>query len=236
MKQRIIKGLLASGLSASLAVGGWYLTSISESPGGQPILTSYADTGGIYTICNGSIRDINGNPILPNTTYTEDQCAELFVKDYVEHYNQMRKHYKGGFMSVWQEASVVDFVFNKGQTAFANSTLLKHLKAGNHYLACEELLKWVYGRTPQGGKVVITGLVNRANREYQWCIGNTPSEAVEALEELYRGSQASVEDVSSAVASSDNQRRSILSSIKGWWASITGRKSDMLTVASRREF
>ena len=114
-------------------------------------------------------------------SFTEDECVELFVKDYIEHYNAMKRLYKGEFKSGWQEAAIADFVFHKGAGAFGSSTLLKKLKAAKHEEACDELLKWVYGRNLKGEKVVINGLVNRATREWQWCMGEVPYE-VQKLE------------------------------------------------------
>lgn len=57
------------------------------------------------------------------------------------------------------------FAFNVGTGAFAKSTMLKKLNAGDQYGVCEELKKWVY----TGGKVW-RGLVNR--REAGAAIGH----------------------------------------------------------------
>ena len=176
IREKIIKGLLAAGLTSSLAVGGFFLTASSEAPKGVPILSAYLDTGGIPTVCLGSTRDIRGNKIPRGLVLTEDGCVDLFVKDYVEHYNLMKKYYKGEFKSGWQEAAITDFVFHKGAGAFSTSTLLKRLKANRHEEACQELMKWVYGRDRQGNKVVIKGLVNRASAEMKWCMGDVPAD------------------------------------------------------------
>ena len=177
MRDKIVKALMAAGLSSSLAIGGWFLTAQSEAPAGIPVLPVYLDTGNIATACLGSTRDINGNRLKMGDKYTEDECVDMFVKDYIEHYALMKKLYKGSFTSGWQEAAITDFVYHKGGGAFSTSTLLKKLKANRHDEACQELLKWVYGKNRAGQKVVINGLVNRASREWKWCLGEVPVEA-----------------------------------------------------------
>ena len=59
-RDKIVKALLAAGLTTSVALGGFFLTAQSEAPNGVPILSTYLDTGGIPTVCLGSTRDIYG--------------------------------------------------------------------------------------------------------------------------------------------------------------------------------
>lgn len=127
-------------------------------------------------MCLGSTRDINSVKLKMGRSFTEEECVDLFVKDYIEHYRAMKRLYTGSFASGWQEAAIADFVFHKGAGAFSTSTLLKKLKANQHEEACQELLRWVYGRNRQGQKVVIKGLQNRAEKEWQWCMGEVPHE------------------------------------------------------------
>lgn len=187
MKEKIIKALLAAGLASSVAVGGFFLTAKSEAPNGIPILSSYLDTGNIPTICLGSTRDINGVPMKLGVNMTEDQCVDLFVRDYMLHYNQMKAQYRGEFVSGWQEAAITDFVYHKGVGAFRYSTLLKRLQEGRHDEACDQLMRWVYGKNKQGKKVVINGLVNRASEEFKWCMGEVPSEIKYIKDAIDRG-------------------------------------------------
>lgn len=187
MKEKIIKALLAAGLSSSLAVGGWFLTAQSEAPNGIPILSTYLDTGGIPTVCLGSTRDMKGVRLKIGVNMTEDECVALFVKDYIEHYNLMKKFYKGKFASGWQEAAIADFVYHKGVGSFSTSTLLKDLKANRHIEACDQLMRWIYGKNMQGKKVVINGLVNRASKEFKWCLGDVPSDVKYIKEAIDKG-------------------------------------------------
>lgn len=187
MREKIIKSLLAAGLASGVAIGGFFLTAQSEAPRGVPILSSYLDTGGIPTICLGSTRDIHGNRIKMGTTLTEDECVELYVKDFIEHYRLMKRAYSGTFKSEWQEAAVTDFVFHKGIGAFSTSTLLKYLKQNKHDEACDQLMRWIYGKNRSGQKVVIDGLVNRASKEFKWCIGEVPADIQYLKDSIDRG-------------------------------------------------
>lgn len=56
--------------------------------------------------------------------------------------------------------ALVSFVFNVGEKAFHQSTLLKFLNAGDHGYVPSQLSRW----TKSGGRVV-PGLVNRRNAE-----------------------------------------------------------------------
>lgn len=63
-----------------------------------------------------------------------------------------------------------DFVFNAGSGAFAGSTLLQKLNAGDHTGACNGLLDWNMG-TVNGRKVVLPGLKRRREAEVKACLG-----------------------------------------------------------------
>ncbi|MFN6817548.1 glycoside hydrolase family protein, partial [Proteus mirabilis] len=65
------------------------------------------------------------------------------------------------------KASLYSFTFNVGTSAFARSTLLKKLNAGDQYGACEEMKRWVYA-----GGSVWRGLVSRRDAESALCHGN----------------------------------------------------------------
>lgn len=187
LKEKIIKALLTAGLASSVAVGGFFLTAQSEAPNGIPILKSYLDTGNIPTICLGSTRDITGVPLKLGVNMTEDQCVDLFVRDYVAHYKQMKALYNGKFVSGWQEAAIADFVYHKGAGAFRHSTLLRKLRENRHDEACDQLMRWIYGNNKDGKKVVINGLVNRASKEFKWCMGEVPSEVRYIKEAIDKG-------------------------------------------------
>jgi GH24 family phage-related lysozyme (muramidase) len=58
--------------------------------------------------------------------------------------------------------ALVSFVFNVGEGAFKDSTLLRLLNSGNYKAASAQFGKWVYA-----GKQVLPGLVARRESEYQ---------------------------------------------------------------------
>lgn len=63
-----------------------------------------------------------------------------------------------------QFAAVLDFTYNLGPAAFANSTLCRLILAGNLTMAVLEFPKWVFG-TIDGRKVPLPGLVRRRAAE-----------------------------------------------------------------------
>jgi lysozyme len=74
-----------------------------------------------------------------------------------------------------QYGCLVDFVFNVGTTAFANSTLLRKLNAGDFAAVPAELQKWVY-TTVNGQKVKSNGLVaRRAHEAALWAESAMPA-------------------------------------------------------------
>lgn len=66
-----------------------------------------------------------------------------------------------------QLAALTSFVYNVGTGAFANSTMLKYINAGEISKAAEEFDKWVHV-TVNGNKQVLEGLVNRRAIEKQY--------------------------------------------------------------------
>lgn len=64
-----------------------------------------------------------------------------------------------------QKAALTLFVYNIGSGAFAHSTLLKKLNAGDMVSACNEMKRWKYNN----GKVQ-KGLVDRRAVERELCL------------------------------------------------------------------
>ena len=61
---------------------------------------------------------------------------------------------------------LVSFVFNVGESAFKNSTLLKYLNKGDILKAKDQLLLW-NKVTVNKKKIVDKGLANRREKEYE---------------------------------------------------------------------
>lgn len=63
-------------------------------------------------------------------------------------------------------AALISFVFNVGQGAFRESTLLKKLNAGDYQGAADQLLRWDKATNPKTGrKVRLAGLTRRRRAE-----------------------------------------------------------------------
>lgn len=122
----------------------------------------YEDVGGVLTVCYGH----TGKDIITNKIYSEEECYELLEADFQRTKLQVDKLVKVP-IDEYTKAALYSFAFNVGTGAFAKSTMLKKLNAGDKYGACEELKKWVYA----GGKVW-RGLVNRREAEAAICHGS----------------------------------------------------------------
>lgn len=122
----------------------------------------YEDVGGVLTVCYGH----TGIDIVPNKTYTKEECDEILELDFELTKMQVDRLVKVP-INDYTKAALYSFAFNVGTNAFARSTMLKKLNAGDQYGACEELKKWVYVK-----KKVWHGLVNRREAEAAICHGN----------------------------------------------------------------
>ncbi|MCS6715935.1 lysozyme [Proteus terrae] len=123
---------------------------------------SYYDVTGVLTVCYGH----TGNDIIQNRIYTQQECDALLQKDFIKIQRQVDALIKVS-LDNHTKASLYSFAYNVGITAFARSTLLKKLNAGDQHDACEEMKRWVYA----GGNVW-KGLINRREMEYTLCHGN----------------------------------------------------------------
>ncbi|MEC3991234.1 lysozyme [Proteus mirabilis] len=122
----------------------------------------YRDVAGVLTVCYGH----TGNDIIQGKTYTQQECDALLQNDFIKTQQQVDALIKVP-LDDYTKAALYSFAFNVGATAFARSTLLKKLNAGDRTGACEEIKRWVYA----GGKVW-QGLVSRREAESALCHGN----------------------------------------------------------------
>ncbi|MEQ5618242.1 lysozyme [Providencia rettgeri] len=121
----------------------------------------YKDVVGITTVCYGH----TGSDIVYGKTYTEAECLALLEKD-------LSKVRKGVDPLIKVDiddntrAAIYSFAYNVGTGAFARSTMLKKLNAGDIAGACNELKRWTYA----GGKEW-KGLITRREIEKAVCLG-----------------------------------------------------------------
>ncbi|MGO2304355.1 MAG: lysozyme [Providencia sp.] len=125
----------------------------------------YEDVVGVLTVCFGH----TGADIIPTKTYSESECLALLEKD-------LSKVRKGVDPLIKVDiddntrAAIYSFAYNVGTGAFARSTMLKKLNAGDIAGACNELKRWTYA----GGKEW-KGLITRREIEKTVCLGEFAS-------------------------------------------------------------
>lgn len=170
VKQRLLVAFIAAGLSAPAAFVAYDLTLPSEGL----VLQPYSDPIGLKTICAGHL--VQGGEKV-KTSYTEEECMEIFANDWNKHLKQIDSAVKGQggtFASEWQRQALNDFTFNLGINSVKGSTLLRLVNQGKHEEACEQLTRWVYA----GGKV-LKGLVIRREKTMPYCLGELTPEKQE---------------------------------------------------------
>jgi lysozyme len=116
-------------------------------------LTAYPDPGygwAVPTICYGHTR-----AVVRGQTATREECALYLTEDYREVGAALERLVRVG-VTPDQALALADFTFNVGTTAFANSTLLKKLNAGDCLGAANEFPRWVYSKGKR-----LPGLVKR---------------------------------------------------------------------------
>lgn len=119
----------------------------------------YRDVAGVLTVCDGH----TGKDIIPGKRYTDAECDALLDKDLKRVKAQVDPLIKVSIPES-ERAAFYSFAYNVGTGAFARSTLLKKLNAGDHAGACNELKRWTYA----GGKQW-KGLVTRREIEREVC-------------------------------------------------------------------
>jgi len=122
---------------------------------------TYIDQAGHPTIGYG--HKIKSGEIFTNLTKT--QARQLLEQDVALAVAAINKYVKIS-LNQNQFDALTSFVFNIGQGAFARSTLLRKLNAGDYTSAAQEFARWKY-ITSNGQKLVSNGLVNRRNAEQQ---------------------------------------------------------------------
>jgi lysozyme len=120
-------------------------------------LTAYQDPVGVWTIGYGH----TGPDVYPGLTITQNEATSLLLRDVGTAEGCVNRLVTVPLNQDEFDA-LVDFVFNLGPTAFAGSTLLRDLNAGNFAGALGEFDKWDHA----GGQVV-AGLLRRRQAEAQ---------------------------------------------------------------------
>lgn len=150
IKRRIAIGATAGALSIATAVVSYY-------EGYKP--TAYRDPVGIPTICYGHTATAR-----MGQTLSQERCTELLQADLGHAFSAVDRRTQVDLPPPTR-AALASFVYNVGEGAFARSTLLRKLNAGDLRGACHELSRWVYA----GGRK-LNGLVKRRATERELCL------------------------------------------------------------------
>lgn len=119
-------------------------------------LTAYRDTGGVLTIGWGTTLGVT-----PGLTITQAQADEWFARDLEWFATGVQRLVKVPITSN-QFGALVSLAYNIGLGAFAKSTLLRWLNAGNYGHARDEFARWV-----NDGGQRLAGLVKRRAAEVE---------------------------------------------------------------------
>ncbi|ENN1043932.1 lysozyme [Salmonella enterica] len=151
-----VKALLAGGAGA-IAIAAAMLGGHDGLEGRR--YEPYRDVAGVLTVCDGH----TGKDIIPGRRYTDAECDALLNKDLALVAARIDPLIKVSIPNS-ERAALYSFAYNVGAGAFARSTLLKKLNAGDQSGVCNELKRWTYA----GGKQW-KGLVTRREIEHEVC-------------------------------------------------------------------
>lgn len=121
--------------------------------------TPYPDPGTgaePWTIGYGSTRDVDGNPVTPNTpAITREEAQRLALRDMRGALDAVKCAISVPLTSD-EEGALIDFAYNLGAGNLRASTLLRLLNAGDYAGAADQFELWDHA----GGRVM-AGLLRR---------------------------------------------------------------------------
>ena len=131
--------------------------------------TSYQDEAGIWTIGYGHTGQFKGHAIGPGMTITREEAETLIRQDVAKYEKTVNKSVKVP-ISQNQFDALVSLCYNIGPGAFAQSTVVRKLNAGDYKGAQEAFMMWNKvqikdKKTGKNVKVESKGLSNRRRQE-----------------------------------------------------------------------
>lgn len=126
-------------------------------------LHSYKDDAGVNTIGYGSTRYATGRPIGPNDTITE-VVADILLTQKIHQNDVIMNHLIRVPINQNKWDSISSLMYNIGDGAFSESTLLRLLNAGDDLGASKQFIRWDK-ITVKGKKISSPGLLNRRKKE-----------------------------------------------------------------------
>jgi lysozyme len=131
-------------------------------------LEVYQDSAGHYTIGYGH-KNATPPPCDSCTRPVTPEVAEGLLKNDLEFIAHEIQQFITTDLNDNQMSAVISFAFNLGAHAFAGSTLLKEINAGNFDNAADEFLKWDHA----GGRVLPGLLARRTDERNLFLKGDT---------------------------------------------------------------
>jgi len=161
MYSALRKSVLAVAGSGAIAIASMLITGPTGNDGVEGVrYKPYWDVVGVLTVCHGH----TGADIILDKTYTKAECKALLDKDLAKVARQVNPLIKLPVPETVLGA-IYSFVYNVGAGAFAKSTLLKLLNAGDIAGACDQLRRWTYAGGQQW-----KGLITRREIEREVCL------------------------------------------------------------------
>lgn len=152
---------IAAGAATVLALASAFLPGIDAIQRIQKhegtVYTAYLDPVNVVTICTGSTKNVRLGMVA-----SKGECDRRLYEDLASSVASVRRNVTVP-ITQGQFDSLVSFTFNVGDGAFARSTLLKRINAGDCYGAAKQFDQWVYAK----GKK-LPGLVTRRADERLW--------------------------------------------------------------------
>lgn len=119
----------------------------------------YYDPARILTICYGETQNVKLGDYK-----TPQECRTLLENRMAGYANAVKSLVKVP-ITIERWAALTDFSYNVGINAFAKSTVLKKLNAGDTVGACNELMRWRFA-----AGIELEGLKRRRAAERELCL------------------------------------------------------------------
>ena len=159
---------VAADQTTSMAVKIAMVMGSQYESSGRHIGTPYVDKlgrGQLLTVCNG----VTGPEVVAGRYYTPADCFRIEKRRYL-----LAEAAAARMLTYWQtyddftKATFIDFIWNKGEAAFAGSTMLTLANRGQLEAACQQNTRWNRG-TVNGVSQVLPGLQIRGDSNGEIC-------------------------------------------------------------------
>lgn len=153
---------ISDAVRIAMVLGSYYESSNRHI--GKPYVDK-AGKGQPLTVCNG----LTGPEVVAGRYYSPGDCFRLEKARYIKSEAAAKRLLRfWGQYDAFARATFIDFIHNKGEAAFATSTMLGLANAGYLERACRENQRWNKG-TVNGVQQVLPGLRIRGDANGEIC-------------------------------------------------------------------